>query len=479
VIRKTKIIATLGPAVASAGHVLSLVEAGMNVARLNFSHGDHQSHRQFARWVREAADRAEREVALLQDIQGPRIRVGTFPAGAVEIHEGQEFKLLAGSGTADHGEIYIDRLDAAEDLEVGHRIIIADGAIRLEVSRIEAGEVYARVLMSQVLADHKGVAFPDTPLALPPVTEKDQRDIDFGLELGVDMVAASFVATGDDIRVVRKLAGDVPIIAKIERVAAYENLDEILTEADGAMVARGDLGVEMSMQRLPLVQKDILARTNIAGRISITATEMLESMTHSPRPTRAEVADVANAVLDGTDAVMLSGETAVGQFPTRTVEVMDLVCREIEQGIDVHSAAVGFLKKENPFPSAVAKACVDAADSLDLPAIVAFSESGATARLISKYRPRARILCFTANPKTCRQMAIYWGVEPQQIERFATTDEMIERGSAAAVDRGLVDVGDAIAVVAGTPPNQAASTNLIKLHVVGSESPGTATGSAR
>lgn len=471
--RKTKIIATLGPAVASAEAVLALVEAGMDVARLNFSHGDYDTHRAFATWVREASDRAGREVGLLQDIQGPRIRMGEFPGGAVDIEVGQELKLVTGGGTARPGELHIDHLEEAEDLSVGHRVIVADGLVRLDVSRIEAGSVYAKVLAGEVLADNKGVAFPDTSLALPTVTEKDERDIEFGLELDVDLLAASFIATGDDIRVIRKLAGELPVIAKIERTVAYDNLDDVLTEASGAMVARGDLGVELTLERVPLVQKDILRRTNIAGRISITATEMLESMTHSSRPTRAEVADVANAVLDGTDAVMLSGETAVGEFPTRTIEVMDRVCREMEQGMDISSAAVGFLKKESPFPSAVAKACVEAADSLDLPAIVAFSESGATARLISKYRPKARILCFTANPKACAQMTIYWGVEPLPIDRLKTTDEMITRASRAAAERGLVKEGDAVALVAGIPPNQAASTNLIKLHVIGSESTGT------
>jgi len=309
-------------------------------------------------------------------------------------------------------------------------------------------------------------------LGLPAVTPKDERDLDFGLELGVDIVAASFVSTGDDIRVIQKLAGEVPIIAKIERALAYENLDDILAEAAGAMVARGDLGVEVSLEKLPLAQKDILSRTNEAGRISITATEMLESMTHSPRPSRAEVTDVANAVLDGTDVVMLSGETAVGQFPARTVEVMDIIVREIEGGMEFGAGGVGFLRNESPFPSAVAKACVEAADSLDLPAIVAFTESGSTARLISKYRPHARILCFTANPKACAQMTVYWGVEPLPIGRFGTTDEMIEAAGVEAKARGLVEDGDAIALVAGIPPNQQASTNLIKLHVVGSDSNG-------
>jgi pyruvate kinase len=262
-------------------------------------------------------------------------------------------------------------------------------------------------------------------------------------------------------------------VAKIERALAYAHLDDILLEASGAMVARGDLGVELSLERIPLVQKDILRRTNEAGRISITATEMLESMTNSPRHTRAEVADVANAVLDGTDLVMLSAETAVGKFPARSVKVMDIVVSEVESGTDYAERGVDFLRQEQPFPSAVAKACVEAAESLDLPAILAFTESGSTARLISKYRPAAPIVAFTAVPATYRQMALYWGVKPLMLERLITTDDMIQRAARAAIEHGIVKEGDGVAMVAGIPPNEAASTNILKLHVVGSETGGT------
>ncbi len=470
--RKTKIVATLGPAVASADKVSALVGAGMDVARLNFSHGSYDTHRRFVGWVRQAAEAHGRAVGVLQDIQGPRIRVGTFRNGSVELAKGAAVTLRHGTGEGNDTEVFVDLLDAAQNVETGQRILLADGHIRLEVEDVAGGEVATRVVIGGRLSDHKGVAFPDTPLDLPAVTEKDRRDLEFGEELGVDIVAASFVASGADVSMVRKLSGGLPVIAKIERAAAYENLDDVLDEATGAMVARGDLGVEMSLQKLPMVQKDIIRRTNAAGRFSITATEMLESMTQASRPTRAEVTDVANAVLDGTDAVMLSGETAAGKHPTRSVEVMDVICREVESTSEKWMHGVDFLEKEAPFPSAVARACVQAADSLRLPVIVAFTESGSTARLISKYRPQARIITFTPNTATYNRMSLYWGVTPLMIRRLDSTDEMIEEAEHRLRDIGAVDYGDAVAMVAGIPPNQATSTNLIKLHVIGAGSEG-------
>ncbi len=463
--RNTKIIATLGPAVASQEKVSRLVGAGMNVARLNFSHGSYDTHRQFAEWVRAASEEHGRAVALLQDIQGPRIRVGCFPSGRVDLETDQKVRLLQGDAEAKRGEIYIDHLEAATELEAGHRILLADGLIRLEVTAVASSGVEARVGEGGSLSDHKGVAFPDTALDLPTVTEKDQRDLEFGLELEVDLVAASFVASGNDVATIRKLANGVPVIAKIERAAAVANLLDILDEAEGAMVARGDLGVELSLQKLPLVQKQIIKKTNEAGRISITATEMLESMTTSSRPTRAEVTDVANALLDGTDAVMLSGETANGKHPTHAVEVMDIICRETESTAETER--VDFLEKEKPFPSAVARACAEAADSLRLPVIAAFTESGSTARIISKYRPKARIVAFTPKPETCPRMALYWGVTPMMIERFDSTDEMIRSAEHRLLETGLAKDGEHVAIVAGVPPNVSASTNLLKLHEIG------------
>ncbi|MGH8928398.1 MAG: pyruvate kinase, partial [Acidimicrobiia bacterium] len=304
--RYTKIVATMGPAVASPEKVRALVMAGMDVARLNFSHGDHQSHRQMTEWVRQAANQTGRNVAVLQDIQGPKIRVGSFPGGSLDLVDDQVVRVRQGRSLSNEPDlVFIDYPHLMEDVIVGEEILLADGLIRLSVIDAEADHLLVLVLTGGNLGDGKGVAFPHTELRVPAVTEKDEVDLAFGRELGVDWVAASFVRTGSDMRRVRELAGGAPVIAKVELAAAYANLDDILTESAGIMVARGDLGVQLPLETIPLVQADILRRTNEAGVVSITATEMLESMTHSSRPTRAEVTDVANAVLAGTDAVML------------------------------------------------------------------------------------------------------------------------------------------------------------------------------
>ena len=329
VTRKTKIIATLGPAVGSLEGVRALIDAGMNVARLNFSHGGHDTHRQFFEWVRQAADEAELPIAIMQDIQGPRIRVGTFPGGAVTLATGDEVTLTPGSGEGDARTIYVENIDAA-DLRAGSPILACDGLIVMETIFASDGAAKAKVTEGGVLGDLKGVAFPGTHVDIPAVTPKDEADLAYGQELGVDYVAASFVSSAEDVRMVKKLAQGTPVIAKIETAIGYANLDGILDEAAGAMVARGDLGVELSFEAVPNAQQDILARANARSRLSITATEMLESMTTSPRPTRAEVTDVSNAVLDGSDAVMLSAETAVGEFPFKAVEAMDRICLEAE-----------------------------------------------------------------------------------------------------------------------------------------------------
>ena len=323
--RKTKIIATLGPASSTAEVIGAMVRAGLDVARLNFSHGDHDSHRRMISLVRDAAKEHGRAVAILQDIQGPRIRVGTFPGGATELIPGSEVRLLPGPGEGDAGRIFVQHLDVIR-LKAGDRVLCADGMVVLTVRELDGGTVVADVVTGGRLADNKGVALPGVEVGLPAVTPKDEADLAFGRKAGVDLVAASFVTSGADIRMVRNVAGDVPVIAKIERAEAYANLGDILDEADGAMVARGDLGVELGFEPLPRVQKGDHRSHPRCWRISITATEMLESMTSSPRPTRAEVTDVANAVLDGSDAVMLSAETAVGKYPVRTVEVMGGIC---------------------------------------------------------------------------------------------------------------------------------------------------------
>ena len=471
VLRRTKIIATLGPASADPATISRMVGAGMDVARLNFSHGTHDSHSALIDAVRAAAAEHDRAVAILQDIQGPRIRVGSFPGGVVEIETGSEIRLVSGDGEGDASTVHVQDLDKVR-LEAGAVVVMNDGLIRLEVVSTGDGDATARVVDGGLLSSQKGVAFPGTQLDLPAVTPKDEQDLSFGAEHGVDLVAASFVTTGADIERVKAIVGDVPVIAKIERLAAYENLDDILALADGAMVARGDLGVELGVAPLPRAQKDILARTNATSAISITATEMLESMTSSPRPTRAEVTDVANAVLDGTDAVMLSAETAAGRYPVRAVETMAAVCLEAEASPGYPEKTLASPDFEPSFASAIAAAAADAASILGLDMIVAFTESGSTARLVAKYRPAAQIVAFTPHEPTFNRLAMVWGVTPLRFPTLESTDEMIEEAGRRLLDRGMVEPGDSIAMAAGIPPNQQASTNLLKLHVVGAGSGG-------
>ncbi len=466
--RMTKIIATLGPASDDADTIAELVDAGVDVARLNFSHGDHDWHRQTAEHVRRASEAAGRPVALLQDIQGPKIRVGTFPGGAVELAVGDELRLEAGEHEGASGTLAIGYEHLVDDLDSGQSILLADGRVRLVVEGSDGDALTARVVDPGTVKDRQGAAFPGAPLRVATVTDKDRSDLAFGRELGVDYVAASFVRTADDITEVAAIAAPgTPIIAKIELAAAYQRLKSILDVAHGAMVARGDLGVEMELEQLPRVQQDILYQTNRAGDVSITATEMLESMTRSWRPTRAEVTDVASAVLAGTDAVMLSGETAVGRHPARVVKMMDRICREVEGGPrHLDTPSIDFLQEEAPVPSATTRAAVEAAADLELDAIIAFTESGSTARLLSKYRPRARVIAFTPEPSTYRRMALYWGVEARLFERFDSTDEMLSFAAAKLVEESICRPGETVAMVAGIPPNQRASTNFMKLHQI-------------
>ncbi len=466
--RKTKIIATLGPATESPAAIAKLVKNGMNVARLNFSHGTHDSHERLVAILRETASDMSTPIAIMQDIQGPKIRVGEFPDGEVMLATGSTVHLHPGGGFGDSHNIHIAYLEYVR-MDVGGRVFLADGIIELEATAVSGDGVVATVIEGGVLRDHKGASFPGARTEISAVTEKDVRDLEFGARLGVDLVAASFVNSGSDILSVREVIGSTPIIAKIETVVGYRNLDDIIAEADGAMVARGDLGVELSLESVPRAQYEIIHRANAAGKISITATEMLESMILGPRPTRAEVADVYRSVLDGTDAVMLSAETAIGKYPTRAVKVMSSICREAESSPSYGRATgISGLSAGAVFASATAEASVDTADRLGLETIVAFTESGTTARLLAKYRPTANVYAFTPVEATYRLMAMYGGIRPMRIDRVQSTDEMIAAAESDLLNRGLVKDGDGLVMVAGVPPNQLASTNLMKLHVVGS-----------
>ena len=465
--RQTKIIATLGPSVASQDGVRSLVQAGMDVARLNFSHGGHEVHRQFYDWVRAAAKEAGRTIAIMQDIQGPKLRVGEFPGGHISLQANSEVDLVPHGGEGSSERIPVGYDTLLTDVSPGDRVILADGLVSCEVVGRTDTALRARVVNGGVLSDHKGVAFPDSNLSVGNVTPKDESDLAFGRELGVDLVAASFVRNGSDVETVATLAGDVPIIAKIELAQALDNLDEILKVSFGVMVARGDLGVQLPLDRLPLIQSDIIKRTNASGRVSVTATEMLESMTHNPRPTRAEVTDVAHAVMSGTDAVMLSGETAVGDHPAQTVRAMARICLTIEEGTLPEQSAVPFVVGENDVASAVAQAATQIAKNVGARTIVAFTETGSTARLISKYRPPQRVVAFTPNTTTRRRMALYWGIQPHAFERRDYTDDEIAAAAKILAEEGVATPGEAVVMVAGVPPNFQASTNLVKVHVIG------------
>jgi pyruvate kinase len=465
--RHTKIIATLGPSVASQEGVRSLVEAGMDVARLNFSHGGHDLHRQFHDWVRSAAKDVGRTIAIMQDIQGPKLRIGEFPGGVISLEANSEVDLVPDGGQGSHSRIPVGYEALLHDVSPGDRVILADGLVSCEVVGRSDTSLRARVINGGVLSDHKGVAFPDSNLSVGNITPKDEVDLALGRELGVDFVATSFVRNGSDVEAVAALVGDVPIIAKIELAQALDNLDEILKVSFGVMVARGDLGVQLPLDRLPLIQTDIIKRANAAGRVAVTATEMLESMTHNPRPTRAEVTDVAHAVMSGTDAVMLSGETAVGDHPAQVVRAMARICHTIEEGTLADQMAVPFVVGENDVASAVAQAATQIAKNVGARVIVAFTETGSTARLISKYRPHQSVVAFTPNTTTRRRMALFWGIEPHVFERREYTDDEIAAAAAILEEEGVVTAGETVVMVAGVPPNFQASTNLVKVHEIG------------
>lgn len=472
--RQTKIIATLGPAVASREGVRSLIDAGMDVARLNFSHGDHSTHRQMFEWVREEALAADREVAVMQDIQGPKLRVGRFPDGSIDLEEEAQVTLVPGTGAGDRETIPVGYEALIEDVTPGHRVILADGLVTCEVVEPLTDGLLAKVVGGGVLSDNKGVAFPDSSLSVTNVTPKDEVDLALGRELGVDYVAASFVRRAGDVRAVAELAGGAPVVAKIELAQALDNLDEILSVSDGVMVARGDLGVQVPLDRIPLIQTDIIRRANEAGVISVTATEMLESMTKSPRPSRAEVTDVATAVMVGTDVVMLSAETAIGDFPDRTVSAMARICKTTEDGTLAFRGdhPVAFVGVENTIASAVAQGATHIAKNVSAKTIVAFTETGSTARLISKYRPEQRVVAFSPNAATRRRMAMYWGVIPHEFERRDYTDDEIALAASILEKDGVAELGETVVMVAGVPPNFQASTNLVKVHRIGELSGG-------
>ena len=461
--RKTKIIATVGPSLASKEKIHSAINSGVNVFRINFSHGTLDEHKQFIDWARSSKN----QVAIMQDIQGPKIRTGQVNKNTV-LQKSQEINLTNKEVESSDEIIFINYKNLYEDISVNDRVFIDDGQIILKITEKQKNKLKALILIGGELRDNQGVAFPDSKLSVPAITEQDIEHLKFGTEQDVDFVAVSFVRNSDDIQAVRDIIPkDIKIIAKIELKTALENIDEILNVADGVMVARGDLGVQLPIEKVPFVQKQILDAANRKGKISITATEMLQSMKSSYRPTRAEVTDITNAILEGSDAVMLSAETSIGDHPNRVIEVMSNICKEVDSRNDTSSLLSKEDSKEDSFTTTLARAAVQIADDIDARAIVAFTETGKTPLLISNFRPKAEIVTFSTKDKTLKQLNLLWGVEQFPIEKKETFSEMLKSANDFLVKEKKYNKGDKVIVVAGTPPNVEAATNLIRVHNLG------------
>ena len=461
--RKTKIIATVGPSVNSKDGIKKLVEAGADVLRLNFSHGTNDDHSNVVKWAREL----DRSVAIMQDIQGPKIRTGETK-DSTQLEEDNQIKITNKELISNENEIYISYKDLFKDINTGERIFIDDGQIVIRITKKTRSSMIGNIEIGGELRSNQGVAFPDSRLSVSTITKKDIEDIKFGKKLDVDIIAVSFVRDSNDIKKVKELADkNIKIIAKIELKNAVKNLDSIIDEADGVMVARGDLGVQMELEKVPFIQKQILNQANAKGKITVTATEMLQSMKESHRPTRAEVTDITNAILEGTDCVMLSAETAIGNHPEIVIEVMANICKEADSRNDTSVLRFKEASGIDTLTTSLAKAAVQVANEIDAKAIVAFTETGRTPLLISNYRPEAPIFTFTTIDKTYKQMHILWGVEQVKIERLETTSEMFEIADTWLQNNKKFKKDDKVVIVAGTPPNKEAATNLIRVMKIG------------
>ena len=468
--RRTKIICTIGPASASPETLDALVRAGMDVARLNFSHGSHAEHAEVIRRVREGEARWGKPVAILQDLPGPKVRLALFADGRAVVKQGEPFTLTAQPVLGTASRATITQPELLRSLVPGEQIWLDDGMIQFRVEAVEGDEVRCRVAVGGTLSDHKGVSFPGTSMPVSCLTEKDREDLKFGIEHGVDYVAVSFVRSAADIHEVREFlrehGADLPLVAKLERREALANLPEILPLVDAVMVARGDLGVEVPLEEVPIIQKEVIRRARQAKVPVIIATQMLESMVTHRRPTRAEVSDVATAIFDGADAVMLSAETATGQHPVEAVVMMARTAERAERSLPI--THVDRRRAEvYGFPEAISDAACHAARTLKARAIVAFTQSGFTARLISQGRPEMPIIALTPDVAVRRRLALFWGVSSRLIRKVETTDEMVEEIEATLLGDSTVRPGDVLIIISGAPMWVRGTTNLLKLHRVG------------
>ena len=476
-LRRAKIVCTIGPASDSEECIADLMRLGMDVARLNFSHGTHSEHAHRIHRLRHVAKHLKRTICILQDLQGPKIRTGRLRDGkSIELKTGTLLTITPRDVTGTPALISTDFAGLAREVEPGARVLLSDGRIELTVRAIHGDDVECEVRNGGMLAQHQGINLPGAALTIPALTEKDKLDLEFGLKHGVDVVALSFVRSAEDIRIakrlMRELGKPVPTIAKLEKPQAIERLEEILEVTNGVMIARGDLGVELPPERVPVIQKHVIQRAGLWRKPVITATQMLESMTENPRPTRAEASDVANAIFDGTDAVMLSGETASGRYPRETVAMMARIILEAEASI-AELPAMPRRRHENHRYSVAETICesiAHAAEDLPMRAIAVFTESGNTARMISKHRPKVCIYAFSRSAQVCNRMNALWGVHPVHKDQWESAESMLKTAESELLPRGLLREGDVLGLVAGTKFTSGA-TNFMRLHTVGAIEP--------
>ena len=471
--RHSKIVCTIGPATRSPRMIRKLIAAGMDVARLNFSHGTHQEHAQSIVMLRDAAAEYKKPLAILADLQGPKIRTGALAGGGtVLLRAGQKFVITVAKVLGDSTRVNTTFQPLPREVKSGDRILLSDGLIELRVEKTTRSEVICQVVNGGVLGEHKGINLPGVKLHVPAITEKDRVDLRFALAHGADYIAASFVRRAEDVHLakelVRRFKKDTPVIVKLEKPEAIDNLEQILPVSDGVMVARGDLGVEMNPEQVPVVQKNIIARAREFRRPVITATQMLESMTENPRPTRAEASDVANAIFDGTDAVMLSAETATGKYPVEAVSMMARIIAAAESSIHEFPRPAG--QERLKVAETVAELVCHASRELHMKLIAVFTHSGFTARLISRYRPLVPIVAFSPEVETRRRMALLWGVTPRSIVDIKKIDALPGLAEKRLLEERLVRKGDVIGIVAGTPMGVRGTTNIMKFHVIGGPS---------
>ena len=470
--RRTKIVATIGPATESPQRLRELIEAGATTFRLNFSHGDHSEHAARIATIRQVSAEMGVHVGILQDLQGPKIRLGRFADGPITLAKGDAFSLTSREVACNREIATVTYHRLADEVTAGSRILLDDGRVEMRVETVDQAEqtLHCSVTVGGVLSNNKGVNFPDVQLSIRALTDKDRTDLAFGLEQGVDWVALSFVRNPSDMQEIKDLISghghSTPVVAKIEKFEAIDQIDDILPLCDGVMVARGDLGVEMPAEEVPLLQKELIRKCNSLGIPVITATQMLDSMVSCPRPTRAEVSDVANAILDGTDAVMLSNESAVGDYPVEAVATMATVARRIERDyplrvLDSHMATT--------IPNAICQAVGSVARQLNAAAILPLTKSGATARNVSKFRPSTPILAITSEEKVARQLQLVWGVNPLLVSEMDTSSATFSRAMAVAQKKGLLANGDLVVQTCGTLAGVSGSTDLLKVGLVGSE----------